>query len=74
MWDHVQENLSDDAIDWINSRLNVQFAKSISFKTLVMDYESYNPITIPSDSHLLGPTGKSTMIRINAYKKFRNLM
>ncbi|XP_076685887.1 thyroid adenoma-associated protein homolog [Andrena cerasifolii] len=74
MWHHVQENLSDDVIDWINSRLNVQFEKSISFKTLVMDYESYNPITIPSDSHLLGPTGKSTMIRINAYKKFRNLM
>lgn len=66
--------LPDDAINWVNSLLNVQFQKSISFRTLVKNYENYMP-TLENKLHdILNPTYKNKLLQILSYEQYKNIL
>lgn len=66
--------LPDDAINWVNSLLNVQFQKSISFRTLVKNYENYIP-TLENKLHdILNPTYKNKLLQILSYEQYKNIL
>ncbi|XP_024228458.1 thyroid adenoma-associated protein homolog [Bombus impatiens] len=66
--------LPDDAINWVNSLLNVQFQKSISFRTLVKNYENYIP-TLENKLHdIMNPTYKNKLLQILSYEQYKNIL
>ncbi|KAK1119163.1 hypothetical protein K0M31_013659 [Melipona bicolor] len=65
--------LPDETIDWINSLLNVEFQKSISFRTLVRNYESYVPIFENKLHDILNPTYRNKLLQILSYEQYKGI-
>ncbi|XP_053978805.1 thyroid adenoma-associated protein [Hylaeus volcanicus] len=74
MSDYVDNVLSDDIVEWINSRLNVEISKSISFKTFVNKYECYVPTVENRLDDILDPTYKNKLLRVRAYREFKDIL
>lgn len=71
---YIDITLPDDAINWVNTLLNVQFQKSISFRTLVKNYENYMP-TLENKLHdILNPTYKNKLLQILSYEQYKNIL
>lgn len=66
--------LSDDIIEWINSRLSLEIPKSISFRTFVKKYESYVPTLENGLNDNLDPTYKSKLLHVLAYKEYKEIV
>lgn len=66
--------LPDEDINWINSLLNVKFQKSISFKTLIRNYESYLPFLENKLHDILNPTYKNKLFQILVYKQYKKIL
>lgn len=66
--------LPDEDINWINSLLNVKFQKSISFKTLIRNYESYLPLLENKLHDILNPTYKNKLFQILVYKQYKKIL
>nr|XP_012149021.1 PREDICTED: thyroid adenoma-associated protein homolog [Megachile rotundata] len=74
MKSYLNSVLPDHVIDWINSRLNTEFEKSITFKTLVQNYASYVP-TLENKLHdVLDPTYKNKLLQVLAYGHFKQIL
>ncbi|XP_017767432.1 PREDICTED: thyroid adenoma-associated protein homolog [Eufriesea mexicana] len=71
---YMDISLSDDSIDWINSLLNVEFEKSITFRTLVKTYENYIPTLENKLRDILNPTYKNKLLQILAYEQFKRVL
>ncbi|XP_076752598.1 thyroid adenoma-associated protein homolog [Xylocopa sonorina] len=69
---YIDNRLPDDVIDWVNSVLNVECGKNISFRTFVEDYQSRIPVIEYKLRDVLNPTYKNKLLQILAYKQFRN--
>ena len=65
--------LPDETIDWINSLLNVEFQKSISFRTLIRNYESYVPILENKLHDILNPTYRNKLLQILSYEQYKGI-
>ncbi|KOC70573.1 Thyroid adenoma-associated protein like protein [Habropoda laboriosa] len=70
---HIDVVLGDDAIDWINAILNVEFQTSITFRTLVKSYEIYVPAIENKLQDILNPTYKSKLLQVLAYKEYKKI-
>ncbi|XP_076246897.1 thyroid adenoma-associated protein homolog isoform X2 [Calliopsis andreniformis] len=66
--------LSDCIIDWANSRLNVEFIKSISFRTLLKNYENYIPALEERLQDTLDPMYKCKLLHVLAYREFSRIL
>lgn len=71
---YMDVSLPDDSIDWINSLLNVEFEKSISFRTFVKTYENYIPTIENKLRDILNPTYKNKLLQILAYEQFKRVL
>ncbi|CAL7943054.1 unnamed protein product [Xylocopa violacea] len=68
---YIDNRLPDDVIDWVNSLLNVECKKDISFRTFVRDYQSHIPVIENKLRDILNPTYKNKLLQILAYEQFR---
>ncbi|CAK9832227.1 Thyroid adenoma-associated protein homolog [Anthophora retusa] len=71
---HVDDILADDVIDWINTLLNIEFRKSITFRTFVKDYGSYVPAIENKLHDILNPTYKNKLLQVLAYKEYKKIL
>ncbi|XP_076629490.1 thyroid adenoma-associated protein homolog isoform X1 [Colletes latitarsis] len=74
MNDSVDNVLSDDIIEWINFRLNVEISKSLSFRMYVKNYESYLPSLENELCDILDPTYKSKLLQVLAYEQYKEIL
>lgn len=74
MKSYLDNVLPDDVIDWVNTRLDIIFEKSITFRMLVTNYESYIP-TFENKLHdILDPTYKNKLLQVLAYRQFKEIL
>ncbi|XP_034189800.2 thyroid adenoma-associated protein homolog [Osmia lignaria lignaria] len=74
MKSYLDNVLPDDVIDWVNSRLDIIFQKSITFRMLVTNYESYIP-TFENKLHdILDPTYKNKLLQVLAYRQYKEIL
>ncbi|XP_017883798.1 thyroid adenoma-associated protein homolog [Ceratina calcarata] len=65
--------LPNAIIDWISSRLNVEFQRSISFRTFVMEYKSFIPDIQNKLDNFLNPTYKNKLLQLLAYEQYKTI-